>query len=115
MAKTKQRQVHPILRLYSEENYRGSRVTVRGAVAVRDLDRHFDADSYRFHSSNRNATLVIFSEENFQGRYRIIRGSHNNRDVDDMESFVMANFHITESQVRELQRTRRLPRYFRVY
>lgn len=114
MAKTKQT-VYPVLHLYSEENYRGRRVTVRGAIAVRDLDRHFDADSYRFHSPNRNATLVIFSEENFQGRYRIIRGSHNVRDIDDMESFVMANFRITDSHVRALQRGRRLPPYFRVY
>lgn len=115
MAKTKQRQVYPVLRLYSEENYRGRRVTVRGAVAVRDLERHFDAESLRFFSTNPNATLVIFSEEHFQGRFRIIRGNRNVRDIDDMESFVMANFRISESDVRRLQRTRQLPPIFRVF
>ncbi|RKD21039.1 hypothetical protein BEP19_15275 [Ammoniphilus oxalaticus] len=115
MAKKKQHRVFPVLRLFSEENYRGRSVTVRGAVAVRDLERRFDTDSLRFFSTNPNATLVIFSEKNFHGSFRIIRGNRNIRNIDDMESFVMANFHISEAQVRRLQRTGRLPRFFRVF
>jgi len=109
----KSSQVNPVLRLFSEENYRGATVTIRGNVAARDLERRFDAESLRFFSTNPNATLVIFSEENFQGSFRIIRGNRNIRDIDDIESFVMANFRISEANVRELQRTRRLPGIFR--
>jgi len=114
LAKKSQTQVFPVLRLYSDENYRGRRLTLRGNVASRDLERLFDADSLRFFSTNPNATLVIFSEENFRGSFRIIRGNRNIRDIDDMESFVMANFRISEADVRRLQRTKRLPNNFRV-
>ena len=117
LAKKSQTQVFPVLNLFSDENFRGRRRTFRGSVAVRDMERRFgfDGESLRFFSTNPNATLVIFSDENFRGSFRIIRGSQNLRDVEDVESFVMANFRISEAQVRRLQRTKRLPSNFRVF
>mgnify|MGYP001432566668 CR=1 FL=1 len=113
-------QVFPRLTLFTEENFRGRRFVWRGNVGLRNLDRLYDdIESLRFFATNNNQTLVLFSRPNFQGSFRVFRGTRNIRDLDDIiggsdpDSLIISSSRLTLAQIREIRRTRTLPRGFR--
>lgn len=112
--------VYPRLRLFSEENFRGIRRTLRGNLGIVNLERRYDdVESLSFFSTNSNATLVLFTRPNFQGAFRVFRGNRRIADLDDIirgndpESLISSNRRLTLAQIREIRRTRRLPAGFR--
>jgi hypothetical protein len=114
-------QVYPRLRLYSEENFRGIRRTVRGNVGIANLERRYDdVESLTFFSTSRNATLVLFSRTNFRGSFRVFRGNVSLRDLDDIiggddepESLISSNRFLTLAQIRAIRSSGNLPSGFR--
>lgn len=111
-------QTFPRLALWTEENFRGRVRVFRGNLGIRNLER-FDAESLRFFSTNRNATLVLFSRTNFRGAFRVFRGNRSIADLDDIirgldaESLISSNVGLTLAQIRTIRRTGVLPSGFR--
>lgn len=109
------------LSLFSGANFTGRRILFRhGGVAVRNLGAfRFNNLLTSFRLRNvaipQNVTLVLFSRNNFQGSFRIFSGSTNVANLSRFNfnnvtsSFILAGTRITESQVREIQRTSVLP------
>lgn len=113
-------QVYPRLRLYSEENFRGIRRTVRGNVGIANLERRYDdVESLTFFSTSSNATLVLFTRTNFRGSFRVFRGNVSLRDLDDIigdndpESLISSNRFLTLAQIRAIRSSGNLPSGFR--
>ncbi len=120
MEKTAIAQVYPRLRLFSEENFRGIRRTVRGNVGIANLERRYDdVESLTFFSTSRNATLVLFTRTNFRGNFRVFRGNVSLRDLDDIigdndpESLISSNRFLTLAQIRAIRSSGNLPSGFR--
>jgi hypothetical protein len=120
MAQAGVAQTFPRLRLYSEENYRGFRRTIRGNVGIANLEaRYDDVESLRFFSTNPNATLVLFSRTRFRGSFRVFRGNTNLRDLDDIirgndvESLISSNIRLSLAQIRAIRDSGNLPPGFR--
>ncbi|WP_248548151.1 hypothetical protein [Paenibacillus odorifer] len=113
--------IYPRLRVFSEENFRGLRRTLRGNVGIADIDSVLTGiESLRFFSTNPNATLVLFDRSAFRDNFVILRGNRSIRELDDflrrgdVESLISSNQRLTPAQVRTIQRTGSLPSGYRL-
>lgn len=113
--------IYPRLRVFSEENFRGLRRTLRGNLGIADIDSVLTGiESLRFFSTNPNATLVLFDRSAFRDNFVILRGNRSIRELDDflrrgdVESLISSNQRLTPAQVRTIQRTGGLPSGYRL-
>ncbi|HEY2491898.1 MAG TPA: hypothetical protein VGI33_03085 [Paenibacillus sp.] len=109
------------LSLFSGLNFTGRRIIFRrGGIAVRDLGAfRFDnlLSSFRVRNvvNRAEVTLVLFSRINFQGSFRVFRGNTNvsdlrNESFDNVtSSFILVSRNLTNSQIREIQRSGNAP------
>lgn len=116
------RQANPSLSLFTDTDFGGLRQRFRGNLGVRNLavvGLNDDVESLQFSSATtNNATLVLFAERNYQGRFLTLRG---NRSIDDLadlnfdniaSSFIMANFSLSDQDIRNIQTAREAPSNF---
>lgn len=115
------KQAQPLLQLFSQTNFSGTRRQFRGNLGVRNLEVlgiNDDAESFRFSSPSVTATLVLFTDRNYQGRFVIFNGPQNVEDLADFNienqasSLIMSNTALSRNDVQLIQDNRQAPNNF---
>jgi len=105
---------------FSGFNFTGRSLIFRRGVAVSNLGLFgFNniLSSFRLRNvvNPNQVTLVLFSGRNFTGNFRVFRGSQNISDLrafnfnNVTSSFILVGFRLTNSQIRAIRRTGRIP------